>query len=252
MFVDHRLDYLSGTRVILSGIVAPIQLAVDKPIEVLDWLESNVATHQVLMTDNARLRGENLLLQARIQRFIALKNENRRLRALLKSSPRAGSRVVVAKLLAVTADPYTQEMVLGKGTKDGVFVGQAVLDANGVLGQVVTVGLLTSRVMMLTDTRSAIPVEDSRNNVRGIVVGRGVSGNLSLIHIPQTADIEPGDALVTSGLGQRFPAGYPVGLVSVVERIPGERFARVHVKPSAHFNQARLVLLVWDYAKQKT
>ena len=245
MTVDHRDNHLENLRAKLTVVISPLQYAVSWPLKTLDWMEDNLATQQALRHENQKLRGERLLLQAQVQKFIALKNENRHLRALLRSAPPSANKVLVAQLLSVSSDPFIQQLVLDKGSKQGVFQGQPVLDANGVLGQVIQVGPLTSRVLLLSDSHSAIPVQDSRNGVRAIAVGTGQQGALSLMHVPKTTPLKPGDLLVTSGLGHHFPVGFPVGTISSVQHLTGEHFATIEVIPSANMDRSRLVLLVW-------
>lgn len=244
MVGDFRYAKVDELRSVLSYIVTPIQFLVDWPLEFIDWAQISMSSHQSLLTENTHLRAEQLLLKAQLQKFISLQSENQRLRALLQSSSQIDGQVVVTQILAVSANPYVRQIVLARGSHGGTFVGQPVLDATGVLGQVIQVNPLTSQVLLITDPQSAIPVQDSVSGVRGIVVGNGSSNQLSMINMPITTIIKPGDLLVTSGLGQRFPAGYPVGKVESVERKPGEAFAAIMVTPSAEINRSRLVLLV--------
>ena len=144
----------------------------------------------------------------------------------------------------MSSDPYVRQIILSRGGNAGTYVGQPVLDATGVLGQVIKVNPMSSQVLLITDPRSAVPVQDSVNDIRGIVVGNGVNNQLNMINMPTTTAIKPGDVLVTSGLGQRFPAGYPIGTVQSVERKSGRQFAVITVRPSAAINRSRLVLLV--------
>lgn len=251
MALDQRQQHMIYVHQALSVITTPIQYLVDLPLKTLDWLSERVTTKNALLSDNQQLKANQVLLQAKVQKFLALERENNRLRGLLQSSVRLREKVVVARLLALDANPYVHQFTLAKGSRDGVFVGQSVLDASGVLGQVIRVNPFTSQVLLLTDTRSAIPVENTRNGIRGIVVGVGDMNRLALIDTPKTENIKNGDLLVTSGLGQRFPAGYPVGTVGVVIHNPGEHFARINIHPKAQFNRSRFALLVWPHSKKK-
>lgn len=246
LIADHTGSYTSRLRAVLSIVVAPIQYVVDFPMKTVDWVKTSVATHQRLLTENTNLRAQQILLQTRVQKLIALEKENQQLRALLKSSAQVNERVSVAQLLAVSSDPFIQQVVLNQGSGDRVYVGQPVLDVAGVMGQIVDVGPLTSQVLLITDTRSAVPVEIQRTGYRSIAVGTGSIGTLSLRYVPKTIDIKEGDILVTSGLGQRFPSGYPVGVVSSIKYEAGEHFAKIMVRPRANLNRSRLVLLVWS------
>lgn len=243
--MDHRQYHTQTLRVVLSSLTSPLIYGVNWPVEALHWAKKSFSKQQTVLADNAELRVQQLLLKAKLQKLMALQRENARLRALLKSSTRVGGKVIVAQLLAVNSDPFVRQVVLDKGSKDKVFVGQPVVDDTGVMGQVVQVGTQTSRVLLITDTLSAIPVQAIRTGVRAIAAGKGSQGTLSLPDVPETTDIQQGDVLVTSGLGQRFPPGYPVAVVKKVTRQAGEPFAAIEATPTAKLNQSRHVLLVW-------
>jgi rod shape-determining protein MreC len=247
MLADHRLPQIEMVRAGLSVAVYPIQWLVNLPVSAGEWLTESLASRQSLLEENASLQAQYLLLKARTQKYLALEAENMRLRELLDSSFRfrVGERMLIAELLAVASDPFSQQIVIDKGTRHGVFIGQPVLDADGVMGQVVHTGPLSSRVMLLSDPNHALPVQVNRNGLRAIAVGTGSGHLLEIIDLPTNADIHAGDLLVTSGLGGRFPPGYPVGTVLSVDPSPGQPFAQVRVQPSAHLDRSREVLLVW-------
>jgi rod shape-determining protein MreC len=243
--MDHQFNYFARFRSTLSVVVAPIQFFVDRPVGFIRWAETSFTTQQNLLMENAQLRARQLLLYAKLQKVIALENENDQLKALLRSSSNIHEKVTVAQLLAVDLAPYTQQIIIDKGVKDDVYIGQPVLDAYGVMGQIIAVGPINSRVLLITDTRSAIPVQDNRNGNRAIASGLGIDGSLELINVPITTDYKKGDFLVTSGLGGHYPPGYPVGIINKVKLSPGERFLNINITPAAHVNQSRQVLLVW-------
>lgn len=245
MIVDHRYHYLAESRSVLTSIISPLRIMVDAPARLINWLEINIAQQHNLVVENEQLRTEQLILRTKLQRLTALREENDQLRALLKSSSKVGGKVLVAQLLAVDLAPFTRQVVLNKGRHDNVFVGQAVLDAYGVMGQVIEVNRSSSRVLLISDSRSAVPVQSTRTGSRSIAVGQGVSNDLQLLFVPDTADFQVGDSLETSGLGKRFPVSYPVGVVSEVTHKAGERFSQITVYPSAHLDSSRQVLLVW-------
>lgn len=246
MIIDSHSNFFKAPRVFLTDITSPLQRVVNWPVDVIDWISSSVASRQKLMHENASLRTEQVLLNARLEKFIALQKENNQLRALLESSPKIDTnKMLVAQVLAVDSASFLKQIVLDKGRQQGVFIGQAVIDATGVVGQVVSVSRYTSRVMLLSDVMSSIPVENSRNNLRGIINGSGAYENLRLVHMPATADVQVGDKLVSSGLGLRYPVGYPVGTVTNVSHDSSEPFLNVAVTPAAAINSTRLVLLVW-------
>lgn len=245
MTLDHQFNYFGRLRGMLSIVVAPLQYFVDRPVGFIRWVDTSFTTQQNLLVENAQLRARQLLLYAKLQKAIALEKENEQLRALLRSSSNLHEKVTVAQLLAVDLAPYTQQIIIDKGEKDGVYVGQPVLDAYGVMGQIIAVGPLNSRLLLITDPRSAIPVQNNRNGNRAIASGLGYDSVLELINVPITTDFRKGDFLVTSGLGGHYPPGYPVGIVNNVKVSHGERFANISLTPAAHVNQSRQVLLVW-------
>lgn len=251
MTLDHQFTYFGKTRSTLSVVVAPLQYLVDRPVEFIRWVETSFSTQQNLLVENAQLRARQLLLYAKLQKVVALESENNQLRALLRSATTIHEKVTVGQLLAVDLAPYTQQIIIDKGEKDGVYIGQPVLDAYGVMGQVIAVGPLNSRVLLITDPRSAVPVQNSRNGNRAIVAGLGFDGVLELINVPVTTDFRKGDFLVTSGLGGNYPPGYPVGVINKVNIPQGDKFAEISITPSAHVNQSRQILLIWPKEKNQ-
>lgn len=245
MFLDQRDDHLSRLRQVFSVVVYPIQVAVSLPFEAWQWANTTFADRAALLSENAELKSEQLNYNVRLQRMAALEAENIRLRAMLDSSARVGDRVLVAEILAVDLDPYRQRFSINRGLGDGVYVGQALLDANGVVGQIVGVEAFTSEAVLISDADHAVPVTVNRNGLRTIAVGTGDSGRLSLPYLTNSADVETGDLLVSSGLGGVFPSGYPVGRVLEVHRRPGQSFAEVIAEPAAELDRDREVLLVW-------
>ncbi len=245
MTADHKGRHLEFLRSALSTIVYPLQYAVDLPIQVGTWMAETVTSRSELLQQNYRLRRENLRIHSRLEKFAELEAENRRLRSLLDSSIKVGDKVLIAELLSVDMDPFARRIVLNKGTRDGVFPGQSLIDSNGVMGQVVQAGPFSSNALLITDPSHALPVQVHRSGYRAVAVGVGPQNLLELLHIPNNADLRVGDLLVTSGLGGRFPSGYPVGHIISVERDRGRPFASVKVEPTARLERNREVLLVW-------
>jgi rod shape-determining protein MreC len=251
MTVDHRQSHLESVRSALSVLVYPLQYLVNTPVNLTRWAKDSFVTHESLLVENERLRKGQLLLSSKLQKYEILETENERLRRLLESSFKLGDRVVIAELLAVDMQPFRHTVVINKGKREGAYDGQPIVDANGIMGQIVHVGPFSSTVLLITDPTHAIPVQINRNGLRAIAVGTGLSQSLQLEHLPNNADIEKGDLIVSSGLGSRFPPGYPVGIVMEIILDPAEPFAKVRVAPSAKLEQSREVLLVWpnDYAR---
>lgn len=251
MTVDHRQHHLEGIRAGLSVVVYPLQALVDLPFSVGGWASETLAARTTLLQENRELREQQLALQFKLQKLEALESENQRLRSLLQSSSRKWERVLIAELLKVDIDPFRQTVWLNKGSNDGVFEGHPLLDAYGIIGQVMHVSQFTSQAILITDPSHAVPVQINRNGLRALAVGTGEDGILDIPHLPNNADIEVGDLLVTSGLGLRFPPGYPVAKVSSIEKDPTEPFATVHATPLAHLKRTREVLLVWPAEEEE-
>ena len=246
MLLDHRYNALINVRQTLSRfIVEPIQYAIDWPVRVSRWARMGMESEHALLLENARLRAHQLLLKAKINQHNSLEKENHQLRDLLKSTDRLQAKVKAAQVLAVSLDPNLNQLVVSAGKRDHVFVGQPILDAYGVLGQVIAVGATTSRVLLLSDRRNAIPVESTRANFRTLAKGSGVANELVLMYVPLTADVKVGDLFVTSGLALRYPEGYPVGHVKKILKKPGDHYMTVIMAPTAKTYQTRQVLLAW-------
>lgn len=246
MYLDHRHNHLDAVRSGIGVAVYPIQLIVDAPVRFWDWLGESTTSRSDLEREVGRLNAERLLTNARLQRLTALEAENARLRALLDARGKVRDEVRVAEIMAVDANPYEHNLVIDIGSRDGVYDGQAIVDTDGVVGQVIRTGLMTSQAVLISDTDHALPVEVNRNGLRTIAVGTGEIDRLDLPFLPNNADIRAGDLLVTSGLGGAFPAGYPVAVVDTVTRIPQEPFADVNAKPSAALDQVREIMLIWS------
>ncbi|MBT8081929.1 MAG: rod shape-determining protein MreC [Gammaproteobacteria bacterium] len=248
MYLDHRENHLDGIRKTIGAAVYPVQIVVDAPARFWGWLGESTTSRNELELEVGRLKAERLLTNARLQRLTALEAENARLRALLEARTRVRDEVRVAEILAVDANPYEHNLVIGVGSRDGVYDGQAIVDASGVVGQVIETGLLTAQAVLISDADHALPVEVNRNGLRTIAVGTGEIDRLDLPFLPNNADVRAGDLLVTSGLGGAFPAGYPVAIVDQVTRIPQEPFADVTATPAAALDQVREVMLIWSQA----
>lgn len=245
MTADHRATHLDKLRSIISVVTYPIQYTVHLPIEVGHWVSKNLASRRELIRENTGLRRERLLTRSRLEKLAELQAENKRLRGLLDSSAKVADRVLIAEIMSVDMDPFSRRIVLNKGVNDGVAAGQSIIDSNGVMGQIVNVGPFSSDAMLITDPSHALPVQVNRNGFRSIAVGTGTVSSLDLAHVPNNADVRVGDLLVTSGLGGRFPSGYPVGRVTKVARDNRQPFAAVEVKPSARLERNREVLVIW-------
>jgi rod shape-determining protein MreC len=245
IIVDKRYDHLGKIRRLLSVVAYPVQVAVASPFQGWNWFRDSVTTRDVLRADKAKLEAELRLAQFRLQRYEALEAETLRLRALRDNTAGVTDRFLIGDVMSIDLDAFRERVLVDKGAGDGIYVGQAVLDAGGVFGQVARVGQLTSEVILVSDAAHAIPVQINRNGLRTIAVGTGETNRLKLPYLPTSADVLAGDLLVTSGLGGVFPAGYPVGTIAEVKRDPAQSLADVDVKPAAALDRSKELLFVW-------
>jgi rod shape-determining protein MreC len=246
MFADSRFDYLSQVRYYASFVVTPVHWLAEVPQSVSNSLNETFQNRSDLLEENERLKEELLLQKVQLQTLAHLDAENRRLNELLNASSIVDGIVVRAQLTGESPDPFSKKVFINKGSREGVYLGQPVLDADGLFGQIVEIEPFNSWVLQVTDPLHLTPVQVNRNGLRATATGTSDSlHQMVLNNIPDTADIVVGDMLVTSGLGQRFPAGYPVGVISSIVHDPGQPFAIVTVLPAAHLDRSRNLLLVF-------
>ena len=246
MVIDQRENHLDAVRRTIGATVYPLRVVVDAPVAMWHWMRDSSESRNELRLENSRLNAERLLTHARLQRFSALEAENARLRAMLEARNRVTDEVRVAGIMSVSSNPFRHVLVIDKGRNDGVYDGQAMVDSDGVVGQVIETGLFSAQAVLISDPDHALPVEINRNGLRTIAVGTGEFDRLDLPFLPNNADVALGDLLVTSGLGGAFPAGYPVAVIDSVIRIPQEPFAAVSARPAAELNQVREIMLIWS------
>jgi len=248
MTADHRWHSLELVRSTLSTVVYPLQYAIDLPIKLYYWADEVLSTKQQLLEKNREFQARHLENRVQLQKLDIIEKENDRLRRLLSATPKATERLLISEIINVDVDPYRQLILLNKGSNHDVYRGQPIIDAHGIMGQIVHVAPLSSTAMLITDASHAIPVQIDRTGLRAVASGTGQIDQLVLHHLPHNADIQPGDLLISSGLGGVFPPNYPVATVTNVEHIAGEPFATVTATPLAQLDTSREVLLVWRNA----
>ncbi|MGU5653363.1 rod shape-determining protein MreC [Aeromonas allosaccharophila] len=246
---DSRFGVFTHVRVYLSSLVSPLQYMANAPGTLLDTMSAQVQTRADLIEQTKQQEQQLFTLRSRLLKMDHLEHENQRLRELLGSPVHKESRKMVAELLSVDSDPFSHQVLINKGALDGVYNGQAVINDQGVIGQVLHVGSTTSRVLLITDSSHGIPVRVLRNDLRAIASGSGELDKLELRNLPRNTDIQVGDLLVTSGLGGRFPEGYPVATVTRSEYVEGKPFAQVEAKPLVELDRLRYLLLLWTDKK---
>jgi len=244
MAIDQRGHYVPRLRSTIGNAVEPIYHLVDWPVRTAESLGKQFQDRDELQQKNDALHTALLAQEADLQRLQTLREENRRLRALLEGSEALVFKTQFAELVRVDLDPFSHRVMISKGSTDGVEIGQAVIDARGVMGQVEEVQLHMSRVRLISDPNHALPVQINRTGLRTVAFGTGETGALVLESVPLEADIREGDLVVTSGLGNRFPGGYPVATIAEVLREEGQTFAEVTAQPLASLDRGREVLLI--------
>jgi rod shape-determining protein MreC len=206
-------------------------------------MSESATTRDALRAENAALRTRARQLEVRTQRYDALARENAELRGLREALPPVAEKWLVAEVVNVEPNSLRQSVLLNRGSRNGVFKSQAVLDDEGLIGQTTHVGPWSAEVILITDPEHAVPVQIERTGVRTIAVGTGTG--LALPYLPANADVQAGDMLITSGLGGVFPQGYPVAKVMAVTREAVQPLAQVRAVPMARIDRAREVMLVW-------
>ncbi|MFT5718577.1 MAG: rod shape-determining protein MreC [Oleiphilaceae bacterium] len=250
IFIDVRTSQLNSVRNIISSALAPVQWLSDVPNSIAFGIEQIFTSRESLEGELELMKDRMLVLQRKSQKLASVTAELNRLRELLNASRVLDEGVVVAELIGASPDPDNQYILINKGFQDGVYIGQAILDSDGLMGQVIEINEFSSRVLLVSDSRHAVPVQVNRNGMRAIAYGVGSLSFLELGNVPDTADIQVGDLLVSSGLGGRFPEGYPVARVSSIEHDSGRSFAQVKITPEAKLNRSRLLLLVFKPSDQ--
>ncbi len=244
MVADHRQNYFEVLRSQLSLALSPLRYLVSLPALAGSWMSDWYKSHTDLLIENAALRAEGRILNARLQKMRVLMAENTRLRNLLGSSRNLADEVIVAELLSVDQNPYRQLIEINKGTNDGVQIGFAVIDDFGVMGQVIHVNQHSATTILISDPEHAIPVQFIRSGTRSVAFGNGSTDQIELRYLPATADIKVGDELVTSGLGGRFPADYPVATITEIKQDLAHGFVSIIAKPKARLDSSREVLII--------
>ncbi|KAF0808065.1 rod shape determining protein MreC [Alcanivorax xiamenensis] len=244
MVLDQRTPWAQPIRYVFGYLTAPAQYLAHLPVDTARFVSRQTQSRGELLEDQERLNRQVLILEQRVQKLAVLEAENTRLRELLNSSASLEGSVLVAEIIGLDPDPNRQEIVINKGAREGVRRGQGVLEAQGLIGQVVEVGPLASRVLLITDASHAMSVQVNRNGVRAILAGTGQGNTLRLLYVPDTADVQQGDLLVSTGLGQLYPRGYPVAEVVSVDHRSGAAFADIVARPKAQIDRASHVLLV--------
>ena len=244
IFFDHKMASFETARGYLQSLVSPLQYMANAPKQVMTWASENIVIRQQLMKENQAFRENELFFHEQAMQLSMVRQENERLRSLLSSPVRDEIKKMFAEILSVDSDPYSHQVVINRGANDGVYEGQPVLDEKGIVGQILHIGVSTSRVILISDISHAIPVRIQRNGIRLIASGSGQIDRLIHNFVPHSTDVKVGDLLVTSGLGGKYPEGYPVSRVVLVRTDESREFATIYSKPVAQIDRLRYMLLL--------
>lgn len=252
MAMDQRGHYIPRFRSLAEYLVEPVYHVVEWPARALRNIYAQMQSRRALRHENDELREQLLLQQVDLQRLQTLSEENKRLRALIEGAQGQAFEFRFAELIRVDLDPFSHKVIIDRGSGDGVHQGQAVIDGAGVMGQVEDVHAHFSSIRLISDPNHALPVQINRTGLRTVAFGSGETGHLLLPSVPLQADVREGDLVVTSGLGDRFPSGYPVATVTEIERGEGQTFARVKAVPMAALDRGREVLLIRAFEEDRS
>lgn len=243
---DSQLNLFASSRLYLNSLVSPIQYVADAPQKLSRAISENIMTRDALKDRNQQLEKDNLYLKADRLLLTELQHENKQLRELLNSQRNFSYKRMIAEVMSLRSDPFTHQLLINKGATNGVYLGQPVINEQGVVGQISQVGSTTSRVLLIVDASHGIPVRVQRNDIAAIVHGSGAWNLLNVPFVQSNADLKEGDLLVTSGLGGRFPAGYPVATITHFNYQEGSLYAEVTATPVALLDRSRYLLLLWN------
>ena len=251
MVTDYHYNHLGILRSGISVVVYPVKYVASLPAKIYNAGSESLSSRKKLLDENARLRTNRILLGLELQKLAVLEQENVRLRELLSSTRQLQEKqVLIAKLLSIDLDPYRHRIVLNKGTRDGVYEGQPLLGAEGIIGQVDKAGPISSIAILISDPNHALLGVIARSGQRSLVVGTGSNDKLELRHLVKTADIQVGDLIMTSGLDGRYPPNYPVAEIASIQPIAGEVFVKVEARPLTSLSNVRETLLLRNSEEQ--
>ncbi len=247
IFINWRYEeHVASVRSLVHRAFNPIYALASYPVLSGDWFRQQNKSEDQLRRENTAMRAELLQNRVRLQKLSELSAENTRLRGLLNTPLIIDGRMLISEIIGTDTDPLRQILIINKGGQEKVKTGQTILDDKGIMGQIIDVYPHSARVMLLSDKEHAISVRIERTGMRGIVAGTGDSGRLAMQYVPNTADIKVGDRLISSGLGEQFPAGYPVGVVTAIARHGAGEFASIDVKPLAQLEGGHHVVVLFS------
>ena len=249
MYLDFQGNYTDRLRSYLSVAVLPIQIAANAPKKIINNLKNKLSDRESILTENQLLKKENIQLYSKVQQTYKLEAENKRLFELLKAKPEDGKNFIFADIISINQDSDKHQIIINKGSMDGIELGAAIADSKGIIGHIVRDQVLASEVLLISDPEHGIPIEIARNGLRAIAIGIGSYDEIILNNLPNNSDIKINDVLITSGLGGRYPEGYPVAIISNIEKVKGDSYLSIGAKPIANLKNINEVLVIQDIKK---
>ena len=244
MYLDFNGKYLNTLRSYLSAAVYPVHVLVNTPKNLFSAISGKINKQEKLDLINQDIKKENIILKSKIQQIYKLESENKRLRALLDSKPEHQNELIFAEIVSINNDVNKHRIMINKGSRENVYSGDVVSDSKGIIGQIIRDHIFGSEVLLITDPEHAIPIEVARNGLRSIAIGVGNYDHIVLNYLPISADINKGDVLITSGLGGKYPEGYPVATVESIANLSGEPFLEIEAKPFAELQNINEVWVI--------
>lgn len=249
MFFDRRTDYLKLPKYYLEEVIYPLSLIAEMPIKGFNNLQDWFTDKEILLQKIATLEEKELYLSYETQQMAALTSENKRLRLLLQSSSKLDHNTIIAELIQINSDPYRHIVILNQGTDQGITENLPVLNNLGIIGQTDSSSNSRSSVILITDPHHSLPIEINRNGIRGIANGTGKLNEIEVTNIAFDDDVKVGDLLVSSGLDQRFPQGYPVAIIKTITVDSTGYFAKITATPTVKLDRIREVLILTEGEK---
>ena len=249
MYLDFQGNYTDRLRSYLSVIVLPLQVVANTPKKIINNLKDKLNDRESILTENQLLKKEIIQLYSKVQQTYKLEAENKRLFELLKAKPEDDKSFIFADIISVNQDNDKHQIIINKGSMDGIKLGAAIADSKGIIGHIFRDQGLASEVLLISDPEHSIPIEIARNGLRAIAIGIGSYDEIILNNLPNNSDIKINDVLITSGLGGRYPEGYPVAIITNIERVKGDSYLSIGAKPIANLKNINEVLVIQDVKK---
>ena len=244
IYLDYKDQYINKLRSYISATIFPIYVATNAPKNIFLNLKESMGQRENIVLENQRLKTENIILSSKIQQIYKLEKENRRLHELLDSKPKSEDVFILAEIIAENPDPFKHRIIINKGSKENIKVNQSVADSKGIIGHIIRDQIFGSEVLLITDPEHAIPIEIARTGLRSIALGTGSYEEIQLSFLAANTDIQKGDILLTSGLGEQYPSGYPVAVIEKIAVLEGEPFLEVLAKPFAKLTNINEVWVI--------